>query len=103
MRRDRYVTQLWPSKAFRDREFSPRKRGSAEIRNDHSVPAYDGLFYLIPTGCTTPKMAVRFSAEMKRKHFITDKLTLLLQEPAALTSGDSSGNTTLFPIKTLLV
>lgn len=25
-------------KTFRDREFSPRKRGSAEIRNDHSVP-----------------------------------------------------------------
>ena len=37
--------------------FSPRKRGSVEIRNDHSVSTYDGLFYLIHTGCTTSNMA----------------------------------------------
>jgi len=63
-------------KAFRDREFSPRKKGSAEIRNDHSVPAYDRLFYLIPTGCTTSTMTVRFSAEMKRKTFYNILLLL---------------------------
>ena len=58
-------------KTFRDREFSPRKKGSAEIRNDHSVPANDGLFYLTPTGCTTSRWQFDSRLRWNAKHFIT--------------------------------